>query len=196
MTGCKVGRRCGRAVCGWLGLLLLPLAWADEAPVRGMVGLHEEVYLADFALVLPAKVDTGADSSSLSATNIERFRRDQQRWVRFDLAVEGVTAEGIELPISRVVRIQRRAADIGEEEKDYSRRPVVRLPICVGGRRAEVDLTLADRRRFRQPLLLGVSALRALAVTVDPEADYLYGAPICAGAEQAQRIQSRAGGTP
>mgnify|MGYP005838503363 CR=1 FL=1 len=187
--------RCGGSVW-WTLLLLAPWAFAGEVQVRGVVGLHEEVYLADFALVLPAKVDTGADSSSLSAINIDRFRRNGERWVRFDLAIEGVEARGVELPISRIVRIQRRAADVGDEEKDYSRRPVVRLPICVGGRRAEVDFTLADRRRFRQPLLLGVSALRALAVTVDPEADYLFGGPVCGGAEQAQRVMSWAGGQP
>lgn len=196
MMSYRVGRLTNGGLV-WLFSLMAaaPLA-AEQAQVRGMVGLHEEVYLADFDLVLPAKVDTGADSSSLSAVNVERFRRDDQRWVRFDLAVDGVEAKRIELRVSRVVRIQRRAADIGDAEVDYSRRPVVRLPICVGGRRAEVDFTLADRRRFRQPLLLGVSALRELAVAVDPETDFLYGTPTCTGAEQALRILSREAGEP
>jgi hypothetical protein len=155
---------------------------------RVIYGLHEQVYIAELGVVLPAKVDTGADSSSLSAVNVRLFSRKGERWVRFDLAVEGMDLKDIELPLSHNVRIRRRASDFdAEQDADYARRPVLQLTLCIGNRAARVNVNLADRRRFRQPLLLGASTLREMRALVDSEMEFSAGVPLCEGVENALR---------
>ncbi|MCC1495795.1 RimK/LysX family protein [Alcanivorax sp. 1008] len=182
----------------WLSMLPVllvitsSLAAAPAAPAkptaRVIYGLHEQVFITGLGVVLPAKVDTGADSSSLSAINIRPFTRGGERWVRFDLAVEGMELNDVELPLSHNVRIRRRASDYDpEEEKYYARRPVVELMLCIGNRAAAVNVNLADRRGFRQPLLLGASALREMRALVDSEFEYSAGVPLCEGVEDARR---------
>lgn len=165
---------------------------APDAPAkptaRVIYGLHEQVFITQLGVVLPAKVDTGADSSSLSAVNIRHFKRDDERWVRFDLAVDGMQMDDVELPLSHNVRIRRRASDFDPEtEKDYARRPVVELMLCIGNRAVTVNVNLADRRGFRQPLLLGASALREMRALVDSDIEFSAGVPLCEGVENARR---------
>jgi hypothetical protein len=169
-------------------LLATPPAAPATPTARVIYGLHEQVYIAELGVVLPAKIDTGADSSSLSAINVRHFTRKGERWVRFDLAVEGMDLRDIERPLSHNVRIRRRASDFNEaEDKDYSRRPVLQLTLCIGNRAATVNVNLADRRRFRQPLLLGASTLREMRALVDSDIEFSAGVPLCEGVEKALR---------
>lgn len=159
-----------------------------SSPTRVIYGLHEQVYISQLGVVLPAKVDTGADSSSLSAINIRHFKRGGEPWVRFDLAVEGMQVDDVELPLSHNVRIRRRASDFNPEtDKDYARRPVVELTLCVGERAVTVNVNLADRRGFRQPLLIGASALREMHALVDSSIEFSTGVPLCEGVDSALR---------
>jgi len=173
-----------------LMLSLLPFAVsADDAVsprAKVIVGSTEEVFIPALGVRVPAKVDTGAESASLSAINIKRFLRKGEKWVRFDLAVDGLAPQTFELPLYRNVRITRRASDFDEEEdKHYSRRPKVQLALCLGDRQEVLDVNLADRRRFSQPMLLGKDALKAISALVDVEAEHVMGAPRCEGAAEA-----------
>jgi hypothetical protein len=161
-------------------------AEASQARPHVIYGLVEQVYVPALGIRLPAKVDTGAESASLSATDIVRFKRDNKKWVRFKLAVEGLPETKFELPLAHNVRIRRRASDFDKgEEKDYARRAVVELELCIGDRKALLDVNLADRRRFSQPMLLGQDGLRALAALVDVNAEGAMGSPACEGANTA-----------
>lgn len=181
----------------WRGVLLFvallvssPVVFAASAKpsVRPIYGLHEQVYISQLNAVLPAKIDTGADSSSLSATNIKWFKRGGESWVRFDLAVDGMEINDIELPRSHNVRIRRRASDYNpEEEADYARRPVVELTLCIARQAVTVNVNLADRRGFRQPLLIGASALREMRALVDSDIEFSAGVPLCKGVDDALR---------
>lgn len=179
------------ALLAVLALVVTPL-WAGpvKAPApRQIYGLVEQAYLPELGLILPAKIDTGAESASLSAVDIRRFRRDDEHWVRFRVPVAGMEMKEFELPLSRHVRIRRRASDYEKgEEKGYARRPVVEMRLCVGKREVTLDVNLADRRRFSQPMLIGSEGLKALGALVDVESALAMGAPGCEGAANAYRV--------
>lgn len=163
-------------------------ASAVEPDTHHIYGMAEQVYIPELGISLPAKVDTGAESASLSAIHVRRFKRDGEKWVRFQLAVEGLPASELELPLSHNVRIRRRASDYDEgEEKDYARRPVIELTLCVGDRKQKLNVNLADRRRFSQPMLIGRDALIALRAYVDVQQTFAMGKPRCEGADSARR---------
>lgn len=134
------------------------------------VGIVETVRLAPGDLTLEAKIDTGADGTSLSARDVENFSRDGKPWVRFVVPV-GDTRHALELPLVRSVKIKRR------NDAPSVTRPVVRLKICLGNASVDADVNLTDRSKFRYPMLIGVNVLAGRAV-VDPQHKNLT-APRC-----------------
>lgn len=125
------------------------------------VGIVETVRLNPGNMTLEAKIDTGADGTSLSAQHIENFGRDGKPWVRFVVPV-GDARQELELPLVRSVKIKRR------NDAPPLTRPVVRLKICLGDKSIDADVNLTDRSRFRYPMLVGVNVLAGRAV-VDPQ---------------------------
>ena len=141
-------------------VLALPVSAADS--VKGIFGWVETVAVGAQRTEMLAKLDTGATTSSLHATDIQRFRRGGQRFVRFTLlGGKGELSRKLEQPLVRVVRIKRHSGD-------YERRPVIKLPVCLGNVEQVVEFNLVDRSNFDQPVLLGRSALSGRAL-VDPE---------------------------
>lgn len=157
--------------------LLLFAGLAPPAAARGVYGWVEfvELHLDGQPLKLKAKLDTGARSSSLDATDVAPFERDGQRWVRFRVSLPGLEKSVLmEQPVARYVRIKRHTGP-------HDRRPVIRLPLCLGDELRTVDVNLADRGRFIYPLLLGRKALAHLAV-VDPARTFMRPPGCAAGA--------------
>src|SRR5690606_40880554 len=106
------------------------------AAEKTVYGLNEYVSLADLDLQVAAKLDTDAQTASLSARDIERFKRDGETWVRFYLAVDEAHARPIERPLARISKIKRRAGDYDpEHDKTYTARPVIELDLCMGNAR-------------------------------------------------------------
>jgi hypothetical protein len=134
-------------------------------------GWVEWVELLGGDLRLKAKLDTGALTSSLDASDITRFRRNGRRWVAFTIAdADSESTVRVERPLLRNVRIVRHH---GESQ----RRPVVSLPVCFGSVYDEFEFSLIDRSNFIYPVLLGRRALEG-RVLVDPESS-LTVAPKC-----------------
>ncbi|KAA0693953.1 ATP-dependent zinc protease [Halopseudomonas laoshanensis] len=160
---------------------LLMTCGAAMANQPNVYGLSEKALLPELDLEVPAKLDTGAVTASLSAQNIKLFKRDGEDWVRFELAVEG-EQEGkeLELPVVRISQIKRRAADIPEgESKDYTSRPVIEMAVCMGGVKENIEVNLTDRTSFSYPLLIGSTALQQFDAMVDPSLEYSAGNPEC-----------------
>jgi hypothetical protein len=144
-------------------------------------GLHEHVSLHELALKLPAKLDTGAETASLSAKNIEMFKRDGGEWVRFQLGLENAKqAQVIEKPLTRMSYIKRRADDRKPGAKQlYTERPVIEMDICVGDELKNIEVNLTDRSAFEFPLLIGSTALKEFNAAVSPGVRYSAGQPSC-----------------
>ncbi len=143
----------------------LPAAARDKLEL----GWLERIRLQPWDIVLKAKLDTGAKTAAIHATDIERFEKDGREWVRFKLwlnhrdpASETIL---VEKPLARDVKIKPRAT-----EKTASR-PSVKLEFCLGGKRYQALFTLVDRKKFNYPILLGRRFLADLA-TIDPAVRY------------------------
>ena len=163
---------------GWRRRLLTTLAVvvglcgmlpAAEARQKLELGWLERVRLQPWDIIMKAKLDTGAKTASIHATDIERFDRDGKPWVRFKLWLDhrdpGSESIAVEKPLARDVTIKLRGTEKNAE------RPSVKLEFCLGGKRYQALFTLVNRKKFIYPVLLGRRFLADLAV-VDPAVRY------------------------
>lgn len=116
-----------------------------------------------------ARVDTGATTSSINATEIQEFERDGKTWVRFTLADQETPddTQTVETPVKRWVRIRQSSV------KGTTRRPVIELRIQLGPLQDKTQFTLTDRSHMDYPVLLGRSFFKDIAL-VDVGRDYIY----------------------
>ena len=130
---------------------------------QDLFGWVEWVLVGEREMKLKAKLDTGAETSSLDATGIRILRRRQsgERFVEFQLTNDD-SGRTITFKKRRV-----REARIKQHDGSFQTRPVVMIAVCLGDHLQEVEFTLIDRSHFLYPVLLGRSALAHLAV-VDP----------------------------
>lgn len=113
-------------------------------------------------VVLEARIDTGAETSSIHAENIQLLEKDGARWVRFSLQAPDSDEEiQLERRLHRRILVKQKGGD------DYDRRYVVRMWITLGDTRTWLDVSLSDRDDFEFPLLIGRNMLMdAFAVDV------------------------------
>ena len=162
-------------------LCLFALPGLGLAGEKTVYGLSEYVQLSEIDLQVAAKLDTGASTASLSARDIQRFKRNGQPWVRFYLAIDRAHSHPIERPLARVSHIKRRAGDYHPEDgKPTTQRPVIELTLCMGSALRSVEINLIDRRAFQYPLLIGAKALKSFDALVDPSLAHVAGPPACA----------------
>ncbi|MFT7052836.1 MAG: hypothetical protein ACJAU1_000386 [Psychromonas sp.] len=134
-----------------------------------VLGQTEWAYVSTVKRNFRARVDTGATTASISATNIERFERDGAKWVRFNLEhQENTEPKMIESRIVRFVSIIQ-ANDPDEQDS----RLVVSLHVRIGDVVGETEFTLTDRTHMEYPILIGRTFLQDLAV-VDVSKEYVY----------------------
>lgn len=139
----------------------------DPDPVQ-VYGWREMVSVTGVEGKFQAKLDTGAQTSSIHADDKELFERDGRKWVRFvvtDPRTKDSPRTRIEAPLVRIVRIK-------EPGGESVPREVVRLSIRIGDRKLRAEFSLNNRDNMNCPLLIGRSTLKDLGV-VDPGRTYL-----------------------
>ncbi len=128
-----------------------------------VIGWREQVDLPLLGLTrLKAKIDTGARTSALHATEIFEFERDGAPWVRFHSRFDDNTQDrDVECPVH-----DRR------EIKNTSGVPEPRIVIRTGFRIAKrtwrIDLSLTERTEMSFRMIVGRTALRGRSIVVDP----------------------------
>ena len=140
--------------------LAAPAAIARDTPSEtpDLFGWVEWIELGDERIRKKGKLDSGALTSSLDAREIEEFRRDGRRHVRFELHDrDSGEVTTLEKPIKRFVRIVRHSGN-------HQRRPVIEMDLCLGTTLHSVEFTLIDRSNFNYPVLLGRRALDGYAL--------------------------------
>ncbi len=119
-----------------------------------------------------ARVDTGAKSCSLHASDIEYFQRDGKDWVRFRVHLgypEPVRVQRCECELTGMKTVRSTS---GESEQ----RLTIRTDMVIGHSRWPVDITLSNRERMRYRMLLGRIAMKDHCL-VYPARTFLQGQP-------------------
>jgi hypothetical protein len=121
-----------------------------------VIGRVENVYLPD-KLKTKARIDTGAELTSLQALEIVEFERDGKPWVRFK--VENGDKQNVvyEQRVKRFISIK-------QAEGEPLRRPVVAMSIALGELEERVEVTLMDRSAMVYDVVIGRNFLRDRAV--------------------------------
>ena len=135
-------------------------------------GWVEKAVLYPQGIVLHAKLDTGAKTSSLHASDPEFVFHDGKEWVRIGVTNRNIETVMIEAPVVRDVKIKRHFGD-------SQSRKVVLLDLCMGNVRKTVEVNLVDRTGLNYQLLIGRNFLQNDFV-IDSGSTYLL-SPECSG---------------
>ncbi|MAN80765.1 MAG: hypothetical protein CMM77_16535 [Rhodospirillaceae bacterium] len=141
-------------------------------PPLKTLGLIETVRIQPEDIDIRAKVDTGAENSSLDAREWETFEHDGATWIRFTLHLDGGENRTLERPLGRMTVIHR----AGSRQE----RPIVMMTLCVGNVARAVEVNLAERPKLTYRMLLGASFLTGAFVVDVSQADLTR--PTCDGA--------------
>ncbi|WP_027966872.1 ATP-dependent zinc protease [Halomonas halocynthiae] len=148
----------------------------DLGEGKTVLGRNEWIGLPTVGTYLEARIDTGANTSSLSARDITPFERDGENWVRFklglddkDQATEAVRNDWIEAPVVRRVKIIQATGEAS--------RPVIKLLMTLGTIRQHIEFTLTDRTHLEFPALLGRRFLLDIAI-VDVARQHVHDQPV------------------
>lgn len=141
----------------------ISIGWVEHATL-----FFQETHVASPRLKLKAKVDTGANTSSLHAVDIEPFEYEGATHLRFVVPLNGVFHR-VQAPVARrgVVRSSE-----GLKDERYFIEAVIRM----GRVMSPIVLSLNDRSSMLYPVLLGRSFLRERYV-VDVSRKFLLNKP-------------------
>ncbi len=126
---------------------------------KTVLGEAEWVSLERQTNAFQARIDTGASTSSLNATDIVQFERDGKNWVRFNMRHQRLDKDIIiERPVVRNAEV------IQSSTNSVDKRPVVSMLVKLGPITEKTEFTLTDRKHLSYPVLLGRSFLKDISV--------------------------------
>jgi hypothetical protein len=141
------------------------------AQAKQVIGWVEKAALVEVNLLVHAKIDTGADHSSLNAADYQLIDKKDGQWVRFRVT----NREGLSVIIEKQLL---RYANIKRKNQPPEKRPVVELAICIGNVYKIVAVSLVDRSNYDYQMLIGRSFLSenslvdsAMQYTTKPECE-------------------------
>jgi len=145
----------------------------NQAGPNMIIGACEWIALPALGInKLRARVDTGAKSCSLHASDIETFVRDHQDWVRFDVHLGYPEPGQTRHCECRLLGIKTVRSTSGESERRLS----IRTDIVIGHSSWPIEITLSNRERMRYRMLLGRAAMKDHCL-VYPARTFLQGRP-------------------
>ncbi len=128
-----------------------------------MIGWQERVDLPLLGLTnLKAKIDTGARTSALHATDIVEFEHEGAPWVRFHTRFDDDAHDtDVECPIH-----DRR--EITNTSGIPEVRIIIQTKFRIANRLWKIDLSLAERTEMTFRMIVGRTALRSHHIVVHP----------------------------
>lgn len=111
-----------------------------------LIGRDEMVKFPELGIdALEGRVDTGARTSSMHASNVEVFDKDGERWVRFDFE----EYKGLEAKLWKEKFVR------SSNGKKQSRCFIKTKIKFANGKKYPVTVSLTDRSKMKFPVLLG-----------------------------------------
>lgn len=150
--------------------LLHVLVFTPAAYSRDIIGWVENVGVSQANIIVKAKIDTGADSSSLHCDCMTPYERDGELWVSFTISDIKGKSISYEKKVIREVKVKRHFGNVQQ-------RYVVRMGFCIGHVYGETDVSLVDRSGFNYDLLIGRKFLKDRFI-VDPAKTFTV-QPVC-----------------
>ena len=102
-----------------------------------------------------ARIDSGAQTSSIHASDIQPFRKDGEDWVRFEIHPVQESPKVIIKNEAKVVTVRKVKNTGGTSESRY----VIKTPMKIGNDTYDIELTLANRDAMGFRMLLGREAM-------------------------------------
>lgn len=133
------------------------------------IGWIESVRILPEGVNFEAKIDTGADNSSIGVTKWLSFTKNGSEWVQFSVQGDEGSTKSFERPLERYALIKRKSTGT-------LKRPVVKMWFCIGNNKILSQVNLAKRSNFKYRILIGRSLLKnnflvnsATKLTLDPD---------------------------
>jgi hypothetical protein len=123
-----------------------------QAKDKKMIGRAEWLKLADSDKQIPARIDTGAKTSAIWASNVHVDAAGKLHYRFFDETSEYYTGRQYTTKEFQKTIV---ASSTGHTEERYK----IKLKIVLGGRRINASFTLADRSDQVYPVLVGRNVL-------------------------------------
>lgn len=123
-----------------------------------MLGEIENAVIDPPGFTYPARIDSGAEGTSVHASNIVQFERDGERWIRFDLK---------DPKTKKVTTLERKKAGrvrVKKFDDTVDRRVRVIMKVGIGRLTQQLEVSLTDRSNLEFPVLIGRNFLRDAAV--------------------------------
>lgn len=117
---------------------------------------------------LEARVDTGATTSSLHVDNIVKFKKADEKWVRFDIHPDSHDVNKLVQREAKIKSVRKVKSSNATKQKRY----VIETEIAIAGMSWGIEITLTDRSEMKYLMLLGREAMSGRLI-VDPEHEFL-----------------------
>jgi len=112
---------------------------------------------------IKARVDSGAKTSSIHALNITTFKRNDEKWVRYEVfPLQDNRRISIHCE-SKIISTKLIKSSTGVGEKRY----IIKTPLTLGNDTWDIEITLANRDSMGYRMLLGREAMINRAI-IDP----------------------------
>lgn len=140
---------------------------------KTVIGSEEWCSFPDLDIpYIKARVDSGAKTSSIHATNIVAFSRNGEDWVKFDVNPLQNNTKLVRHCEAKLIDKRIVKSSSGYREQRY----VIKTDLKIGDNNFPIEITLTNRDSMGFRMLLGREAMIG-KMLVDPEEKYLLGQP-------------------
>ena len=136
-----------------------------------IIGNQEWCSLPELGVhAIKVRVDSGAATSAIHATNITEFEQDGQSWVEYELQPLTEDQQIVVKCQSRVLKKRRIKSSNGDVESRY----VIKTPIKLSRKQWDIEVTLTNRDEMDFRMLLGRQAMED-DILISPAREFLLG---------------------
>ena len=134
-------------------ILVVLMVSPFELHAKELVGWIENAVIYPGGLELKAKIDTGAQTSSMHSEDYKIYDKHGKQWIRFSVTNFKDEQVWFDKKVYRIATIRRH---FGKSQE----RPVVLMGVCLGGVFLETEVNLVDRGGHEYKMLVGRSFLK------------------------------------